>query len=359
MTGSAAGGARARLVFLRRDETSPLVWLVEHGRVAGRGPCLDDLPDDLPIVAAVPGEAVLCRWLDLPVGREAQTATAAAVLLEDELAQPREQLHVALGPRADGRRLAVVVDRMRMQAWMEALAGLPRLDAVVPDCLLVPAPDTGETLAVRFADSWLVRGTEVAAAVEPDLLPLVSGEVAKVEDAADAEALIVAGLEKPAIDLRQGLFAPSRARAGAGLRAPGVAAALLALAVLSLPAVEAARFALARRSVATELSALSGVSDGAEAAARLQARLTRLEAVERFPAQAAAVMAAVERVDGMELQSLTYDQQGVIRVTAAHANYSDVELLRSTLGRSGLSVQETSAAPADGRIVSDLVLRPR
>jgi general secretion pathway protein L len=350
-----------RLVFLPREGQPARVWRFEAGRVVDRREGLGDVFADLPTIVVVPGESVLCRRLELPAGRDVQAAAAAGFMLEDELAQPSEEMHVALGRQGpDGRRLAVLVDRAQMHAWIEAAAALPRVDAILPDCLLVSPPEGEAVRAVRLGQAWLVRGPDVAATIEPDLLPLVAAEASsKVEEPREVEALVAEGLDGPVFDLRQGAFAPRGERQASRLRTPLLLALLVALSVPALPAAQAARYAWSERAAVAELKTLSGVSDGAEAVSRLQARLGRLQAAERFPGQAAAVLAAVERVDGMELQSLLYDEGGVFYLSASHANYSDVDLLRSTLARSGLAIEEKSAGSVEGRIVSDFVVRPQ
>jgi general secretion pathway protein L len=347
-----------RLLFLPREGEAFRAWLVRDGRVLDRHAPVDGV--DLPTIAVAPGEDVLCRWLDLPEGRDAQVAAAAGFLIEDELAQPRETLHVALGPRATGgKRLAVFVDREQMRAWAESLGGVPRIDALVPDCLLAPQPDGDGPRAIRLGDVWLVRKPERALTVELDLLSLVIPDDAERTDAqADVEALVARGAEAPLFDLRQGVFAPASGRSSAPIRTPILLAGLLALSILAVPAAQATRHAFAADRATAELKRLSGVSDGPEAVSRLQAKLDRMRATERFPAEASAIFTAIERIEGMELQSLLYDEQGVFHLSAAHANYSDVEVLRSGVADAGLAVQELSAAPADGRILSDLLLRP-
>jgi len=354
-----------RLILLPRTEGAPIPYrIVVDGRIARRGVLDRAQPGDadLPTLVAVPGEDAVCRWLALPGGRAVQAAAAARFLLDEELAAPRDSLHVAVGaPEPDGQRLAVVVDRVRMQSWIDRLSALGiRVLAIVPDHLLLPEPPGDEVVyaAVDVAMA-AVRGRRLAITGEEALLAVVAGERGRRLVPDDADAMMAAGAASPLIDLRQGDFAPAGERGRrAGANRGAVLAALVLLSLLAVPAVEATRHTLAARAAEAEAEALAGPGSGV-AAARLQARLDRLQAAERFPATAAALFTAVESIDGMELQGMLYDSEGALRVSVAHLNYSDTELFRTRVARDGLAVEESSAVAEEGRIVSDLIVRPQ
>lgn len=324
---------------------------------------------DLRTVLVVPGVEVLCRWLSLPRGQDAQVAAAAALMLEDELAGSREDLHVALGaPEPDGTRLVVVADRVRMQAWLDDAAALGvRPSAVCPDHLLLPDPDPegDEALAVVVDETALVRGQGLALSCDAELLPLImAGRPYRlVEAGPETERLTSARAARPPIDLQQGAF--SRADAGRSrvrpARAPILAALLLA-SLVALPVVQAGRAELAIHRAAQRIGTLAGeprAGSAGKALTRLRAQSARIRAAEAFPLRAAALFAAIEGVEGMQVQTLLYGQDGVLRATLDHVNYSDVELLRRALARSGLTVEEKSAVVDQGRVLSDVAVRAR
>lgn len=307
-----------------------------------------------PAILVVPGEETLVRWLALPARRDAQAVAAAMFMLEEELAAPKERVHVALGPPdGEGLRPVVVVDRGRMQAWLDlAAAGGFVPDVVIPDCLLLPEPEGESVVVVPVGGAVAVRGRRLALGCEPELLPLVMGPRAHtVLDGAAARELFAAGAAQPLVNLRQGAFAPPRPSSAQRALAPAILAAALAVITLSVPLVQAIRHESAARRAEAAVEALGGTQ-------ALRDRLMRAESRSRFASSAAAVFAAVEQVEGMELQSLLYGEDGAFRVSAIHANYSDVEQLRTGLARAGFAVQETNTTPEDGRILSDLILRP-
>lgn len=106
-------------------------------------------------VTFIPGEDVLLLSVDLPAMSPAQRRTAIGFAVEDSLAQPLDQVHVALGPQmASGSWLVGVASR-------NLLAGIavPQGNRLVPDTLAVPAPDAG----------WAVLGRDGRALVRlPD-----------------------------------------------------------------------------------------------------------------------------------------------------------------------------------------------
>ncbi len=327
-----------------------LVFLPRHGAPEPGF----SLASDCPVVLAVPGEDALVRWLALPARRDVQAAAAAVLMLEDELAAPRDRLHVALGPaEPDGLRAVVVVDPERMQGWLDDAAALGIVpDVVIPDCLLLPEPEGESVLAARVGGAVAVRGRRLALTCEPDLLALVMrGRTWLEVEAAETSRLFALGAGQPLLNLRQGAFAPVRSGPRRPAIAPAALVAAVALLALAVPAVEAFRHDQAARKAESAVEALGGVE-------ALRDRHMRVVARARFAGSAAAVFAAVEQLEGMELQSLLYGEDGSFRVSALHTNYSDVELLRTALARSGFALQETNTTPEDGRVLSDLVLRP-
>ncbi|MBF0423291.1 MAG: hypothetical protein HQL73_09900, partial [Magnetococcales bacterium] len=93
------------------------------------------------VILVVPGRDVLLTWVEPPKGaKRRQLERAVPFMLEDDLLNPVEQLHFALGKvEADGRLPVAVVARKTMDAWMAVVAVLeiqPQL--MVCDTLLLP-----------------------------------------------------------------------------------------------------------------------------------------------------------------------------------------------------------------------------
>lgn len=97
--------------------------------------------------ALAPAAAVNLYRVAMPVRRPAAVRAALPFALEDHLGQELEELHLVAGPRrSDGRFVAAVTERQRMEAWLELcqMAGW-RLDALLPQASLHDdlAPEVG------------------------------------------------------------------------------------------------------------------------------------------------------------------------------------------------------------------------
>lgn len=223
-------------------------WLDARRRAAAGDPAAAvAAAGERKIVLVVPGEDVLLAETRLPPVRQAaRRRQAARYALEDRLATPVDELHFALGlRRGDGVTPIAAVARERMTAWLEGLRTHgAEVAAVVPDCLCLPAAENGAWRVWLADDRALVRGGEWAGfACEYDLLPelLAAGtgdpprlaalavdgdgerallgrlrehgrevETDFVDDAGEIRARLLAGAARPpALDLRQGEYAPA------------------------------------------------------------------------------------------------------------------------------------------------------
>lgn len=368
---------RKRLVFAPHDPQAPPSYLLlnEFGEPVGRGqqPLQAEahaVPTD--VILVVPGVDAVARWLRLPGRNDAQARGAAALLLDDERALGEEALHLALGPiEADGERLVVAVGAARMQAWLD-LARLHGLEpaAVVPDHLLLPEPEDDAPVAVLSDGLLVVRGRRLAVACEPELAPmLLDGRAPqRIDDPEAVERLWAAGASQPALDLRQGAFAPSDGRRlGPRMLGRGaVLAGLLLLSPILLDGAQAVRLNLAARQVEAETtrSAAAVLPKGAavnDPAGQTVAQLERLElAAGGGPAGLAAqLFRALSEIDQAQVETLTVSDDGAMRVSVSHANYSDMEVLGDALRRAGVAFREEGTREDGGRIVSDIILGVR
>ena len=121
------------LFVLKLGETpdTPVLWgafaggrFVEAGRtsdVAGLRSLATRMPDDVRIVAVVPGSQVALRELKAPPKQASKLRAAAAYLLEDELADAIEDVHVVASANADGAR-AYAISKRLISEWLTALA---------------------------------------------------------------------------------------------------------------------------------------------------------------------------------------------------------------------------------------------
>ncbi|MHA6722507.1 type II secretion system protein GspL [Sphingomonas sp. RS2018] len=183
---------------------------------------------DGPATVLVPGEGVLLLAVDLPIANRAKRLAALPYAIEDRIAEPIEQVHIALGAELSPRRYLVGVARHdRIAEWIARIedAGLDHA-ALVPDSLALPMPadgewavDLGETRAVvragdgtGFAIPAAMLRTAWESAGRPRIIGYGAPLPADMDGGADALALDPLGrrLLAPMLDLRQGAYARRR-----------------------------------------------------------------------------------------------------------------------------------------------------
>jgi general secretion pathway protein L len=308
----------------------------------------------VPLLLAVPGEAVALHWLDLPDLAPAQAAAAARLALADRLGEPDP--HTAVAPGA-GPRAVAVVSRTTMAGWLAELArhGLTA-GRIIPDPLLLPEPAAGWAV-VREGSRVLARSGNAAFAAEADLAAMLIGDdpVAEVDFAPPARA---------ALNLLVGDFAPVTrwqpppglwrrwallAAGVAGLWLAGDGAALLR-ARAAAEAADAETLALARPLLP------AGAEDGAAALAGLQAVARQRGADGGLAALAAPVVQALAQRPGAGLASLAYTPAGGL-VAGVAGGSAEAQALASALAPAGLTVSIGATRAAADTSITDVTVR--
>lgn len=99
------------------------------------------------VVLFVPGADVRLTAVQVPARAPQKILQAAPYVLEDQLAEDVDTLHFAIGApgQADGGAHPVaIVSRARMEAWVAPLRTRNvQADALVPESLCLPAPESG------------------------------------------------------------------------------------------------------------------------------------------------------------------------------------------------------------------------
>lgn len=183
-----------------------------------------------PGIVLVPSEQVVTMTVALPPMAGARRREALPFAIEDRIAEPLSEVHVALGAEvADGVYLVGVVRHNLMRQWIQHLdnAGLERA-SLVPDALALPVPGgdswsvslEGDRAMVRAPDStgfalprallesaWQTAGEPACIAYGDPLPPLLHAAQTRLEGEPVEKRLLV-----PTLDLRQGAYAAPRAR---------------------------------------------------------------------------------------------------------------------------------------------------
>ena len=322
--------------------------------------------DDVQTVAIVPGSEVTIRWLDLPNGGLAQQRAAALWMLKDQLAAPSDRLAAALGPipPAGQPRLVALAGLPLFQAWVSYLEALGvKPDVLVPDALIVPEPDAdGRLNAVAFGSATALRGRGFAASVQPDLVELVAGArpVDPIMEPSEVERALVEAALAPPINL---LSSQERVR-GTARRDWALASAMAGVLVVSPLVVIAA--AAARDDADARAATASARAEVERVAPDLAALPDPVEALRQRVRAApppggvigatAALFAAVEGVEGAELDLLIVDPAAGMKASVTHAGYQDTQTIARVMRANGFEVTETAALDDRGRIVSDITI---
>jgi len=360
---------RLILIPALSSDRAPFMVVDPAGHVLQRGVLTVDAVDEPPVmrtVVVVPGVDVSIRWLDLPAGGAAQVRAAALWMLRDSLAATPDRVALTLGAPAPGQpRLVAVVSRALVAAWIDYLDALRvRPDVMVPDMLTPPEPadpaGVGELTALAFGSNVALRGVRFAATVQSDLVEVIAGgrPVTPIEDPREVERLMIATALNPPLNLLAGADRRDRAAAG-GWRRAAILAAALVVSPLLLILATAARDDLASRRMTRETSAIivqtwPDLAEAADPVAEVRRRAIAAAPPGGVTVAAAALFAVVEKVEGAELDSLTADPDGGVRATVSYPAYGDLDVLKSAMAGSGMTLTDNSTTDDNGRVVSDV-----
>lgn len=360
-----------RLILVPGMASAPAPYLIVSGDglVLERGSLSIETPapggEKMRTVAIVPGADVALRWLDLPAGGGAQLRTAAAWAMREMLAGEPDRLSTVVGaPGPAGEaRLAAVVSRSLLTAWVDYLEALGIVaDVILPDVMTLPEPDEDDVLlAAAFGEAVALRGRRFAVTVQSDLVDLVAGvrHVRPLEDPAELERQLIAAARAPAINLLDD--APKGSKAAGSWKRTAALAAAVVLSPLVLIVAAAARDDLAASHMQKQAREMIAAADPELAAtpdpvAALRARANIAPPPGGTVAAAASLYAALEGVEGAELDILIADPGEGVKATLTHPAYGDMDRVRSALAEAGMAMNETGTADEGGRVVSDITI---
>jgi general secretion pathway protein L len=339
-----------RLLFLGGNRQ----WLdIDDSVIArrGEGHDSDAQQDGAALIAVAPATDVTIHWLDLPDLSLPQANAAARLMLADRLLG---DAHIACGAAdADGVRPVAVVSATQIRGWVATLDP----DAIVPAQMIIAAPDNGLVRA-DLGPGAIVRGTALAMADDPTLTAMLAGDSdVPVLSREAVEASVIAAVAAPPLDLRQGAFArktglmPSWAR----VRPLAWVAVALLLVTLAIPLATISRLSMDasmrdRETAALARQAIGETVSADEAATLLRDRLAAMRGGGGgFSGTAAATIAAVAKSPNVDLTSMAFASDGILRLTARGATQAELDALTTTLRSAGLNVTPGVASMENGR----------
>ncbi|MBB5207235.1 type II secretion system protein GspL [Chiayiivirga flava] len=385
------------LIRLLPDRSAEWLSLGRDGRVlAGPQPGLPaERADDT--VVLLPAQDVLLLQAPRVAKQRRQLEQAIPYAIEDQLAAPVEQQHVALSERNDGDSVALaVIARPCLDAWLATLreAGIAP-DRALPESVLLPfAAGTptvwveGTRAIVRYAESGAFAGS---VAELPDWLALlqagghVPGTLRWIGDASAAAALpdgwtvahepcaeplrwLAARLaEASGPDLLQGDYAARRQgddarrvwRWAAGLAAVGVLAAF-AQAGIERWQLQARHQAQRAEMEALLRQAMPGVTRIVDAKAQLAGEYARQRGAGDGSGGLALLASIAPVLAGSGAYSIdTLDYRAdTIELTIRTSDVARLDALRESLAAiPSVMAEVTSAVPGSGGVEGKLRVR--
>lgn len=325
----------------------------------------------------------------LPARNEADALKAALFAIEDDLAQPVQDIHIALGPKvaAGDRRDIYAIDKALLQDWISTLAmiGLPDASIIPELSLLADAPllvDLEDRLLVGTGDRKY--GVDTALPREAiDALVRPDGDVPPVAGRRLAEALaspairdvrtpslleLVHMLDGAApIDIRTGAYA-LKSRTQGKRRWNVKTLATLAIAaltlwftsvVLELNNLTRETDRLARDSSARYAALFPGEPMPADLAATARIRLTAGErsTSPSFLTVMAHIYDSLGAVNGARIRAIDFDRaEGTLSISLGFAAFGDDVSLRRALEEKGFVAQIGDARQDGAEILSVVVI---
>lgn len=343
--------------------------------------------DDL--VIFMPGSDIAIQSVPLPARTIAEARRAAAFAVEDDLAEPAEDIHVALGPKQSGKsvREVHVCKASLMQDWVDALdaSGLGASTLVAETSVLADVPtaiDLGDRILMsgegtRYAlDASLPdEALRAFARLAPSELTVVGKDLANrfgeasVAATVDQNPLIQLAAQAESfpslINLRQGPFSDRKAFKIdlTDWRIPLGLAATAAIAWIGAASVET--WSHNRSSAYMEGEALRlyqayfpAEQAPARPAAAVSAKLSDQPAAELplLPV-AAALYEAVADVPDASITSFRYDAgTGRLNIGLSYGSYGDDLLMKAALEARSLSVNLGSSRANGGNVSGDMTV---
>ena len=376
------------LVVLKLGETpsDPVAWgafsdgrMLEAGRAenaASLSSIVSRFAETTKVVAVLPGEQVALRDIPSPPKQAPKLRAAAGLLLEDELAEAVEDLHIVLTTGNEGAR-AYAISKSLMEMWINAFseAGVPVSSVSVDFALIgggpslcVVAADCGRIIAARGSAGFaadhalaeIVAPAFLQAAEAATIVSYGSHEqvgrwaAAPVErrplaHEADLIALFGAGLankgEYP--EFLSGEYRPRRQRAlQLGLwRRPGALAASLAAALVALGVVSGLQdWRIARRyenTAETLHRSAFPTFEGGDIRSHVRGLLASGTKTTGFLEMSARLTTGIEAHPGVSIERIRYDAaRGQYVFSIRSTSDAGIEAFRTGLLDAGIEASD-------------------
>jgi general secretion pathway protein L len=173
------------IIRLNSQPSDPIQWIVwspENKEVIVSGELnsaeelssLSQYSDQRTVSALLPSSDVLLREVAIPEGAARQFSSMLPFIVEDDLAQDVDELHIVILQKTNKIAQVAIVEHQKMERWLEQLteAGI-YTKRFLPDVLALPFHHDGASM-VEFNQQWLLRFSEYQGAIaEQEWLPML------------------------------------------------------------------------------------------------------------------------------------------------------------------------------------------
>ncbi len=362
----------------------PMQWLIWHpgqGEVIASGELrnleqlsqLQEQAQRCVVTAFVPGQDVTLTEVRLPNGSQRLLPQLIPNALEDELASDIDQLHFAWPANAKPAGVeqpipVTVVERQRMQLWLDALAqaGI-ECDAIYPDYFMLPVTEAGCQL--QLGTSILVREATWQA-YSVDQPPVVQSTAEDITANYEMPLQVATlGHAAASINLRQGDYRVLRKRSTHQVQLPwrpvGIAAALALVAVFAQQLMTYVQLghdneALTQAINDTYLTAFPNETRIVNVRSQLRQHLSEVGSGSSQEAAVAgpglAVMAELEpafrATPQLQVELMRYSSQKLTLQVNAD-NFDTLQRFQQVAGEAGLAVTQGQVTNKDGVVTGN------
>ena len=186
------------IIRLNNQSSDPIQWIVwspENKAVIASGELsssetlgsLTQYSVQRSVSVLLPSSDILLREVTIPEGAARQFQSMLPFIIEDDLAQDVDDLHIVILKKDNKRAQVAIVEHQKMAKWIALLADAGiHTKRLLPDVLSLPFHQDGVAM-VELNQQWLLRYGEYQGAIaEPEWLSmLLDGLVAHAVQTAD------------------------------------------------------------------------------------------------------------------------------------------------------------------------------
>lgn len=323
-------------------------------------------------IAFAPATMVGHFRVSIPSRNEIEASRAALYAIEDELAQPVEDIHLVLGPRSKGssERDIYVVDKQLMKSWLDLLskAGLSPGRVFPEQCLFTDIEhpvDLGDRIIQREGN----RIVGIDAALPKDARDVFSApsDMAGLEDGLHLIRLAERSATRTGTNLRTGIFSlPRNAKQGVSTwrKAAGIGIAAVSVwtgtLILEARNYNYATELLNKRAVERYAAIFPAAAIPPDIDRETRDMLAAVSAPDTidFRISVATLYEAIASRSGVSITELNFDAQ-TSRLTAAlnSPSQDDTSLIVAFLQSGGFQAAATTSAQDTGTL-TQITLEP-